>query len=118
MQKWTSRNNNDNNDKIHFIYIVFYISAEMADRFVVLERRVVEVVLRARETWRSVNALTGEERDLVLSSEWDLEPVKGVQDGNDVVVLIVRILIIYRNLHVFVLREFFMPDFIAYHCFL
>lgn len=46
-------------------------------------------------TWRSMNALMGEERDPVLISEWDKEPKKGFQDGNDVIVLIARILIIW-----------------------
>ena len=31
----------------------------------------------------------GEERDLVLNSEWDREPVQSVQDGGDVIVLFI-----------------------------
>ena len=34
----------------------------------------------------SVNALVGEERDLVLNSEWDREPVEGFEDGGDMIV--------------------------------
>ena len=34
----------------------------------------------------SVNALVGEEGDLVLNSKWDREPVKRFQDGGDVII--------------------------------
>ena len=34
----------------------------------------------------SVNALVGEEGDLVLNSEWNREPVERFEDGGDVVV--------------------------------
>ena len=33
-----------------------------------------------------MNALVGEEGDLVLNSEWDREPVKRFQNGGDVIV--------------------------------
>lgn len=59
----------------------------------------------------------GEERSL-FNSEWDEEPVMGFQDRNYVIVLIIRICIIRKNLHGFVVLELFTLDFIAFNCFL